>query len=163
MIRSVLVLGEHICPVAVTTACRTILQLQICGCYLHIPRVVKQSSTCPSRTWVPSCSAIKFLHRKKGVGSATGANMSALLITAIHLTVAAQGVPVDRLPQASAMQERLIARLELSQQLCQVAWKQHPCLQNGVKLLLQCLSAALYSLLDFGWVASFWRCANPAY
>ena len=80
-----------------------------------------------------------------------------------HLTVAAQSVPVGMLPRASAMQERLIPWLELSQQPCQVAWKQHPCLQNKVKLLLQFLSAALYSLMDAGWIGSLLRCADPAY
>jgi len=67
------------------------------------------------------------------------------------------------LPGASAMQERLIPWLELSQQPYQVAWKQQPCLQNKVKLLLQCLTAAPYSLMEFGWIGSLLRCANPAY
>ena len=157
--RSVSAFIQHICPDAVAAACTAMLQLQICDCYLHIPRVVKQSSACPSWTWVPSCSAIKFLHTKKVLA----VQHVSFLNTETDLTIAAQSIPVDMLPQASAMQERLIPWLELSQQPCQVAWKQHPCLQNGVKLLLQCLSAALNSLLALGWIGSLLRCASPAY
>jgi len=63
--RGVLAFNQHICPIAVAAAFRAMSQPQIYNCYLHIPRVVKQSSACPSWTWIPSCSAIKFLHTEK--------------------------------------------------------------------------------------------------
>ncbi len=60
------------------------------------------------------------------------------------------------------MQETVTLWLELSQLVCQVAWRQHPDPQNGVKLPLQCLSVALNYLLVFRWVGAVLRCANAA-